>query len=334
MSKKIAIFYTGEPRTIYKTIKYFKNNILINDNYHVFALLQSSNEDENIKKLLYENISNNLKTLNFFDKDELKWKEIREDLLSKINLSVGWKNYLRNSGSMLEYYQLYLAFKDMEKYENENIFYYDYILKIRCDNIIVKPILFDWINYNKEKIYDMLNNIKLKYNFNSIIDYKLISIFMNTLYNNQRLEVAMDFCSTNYKWAKEYSKTDSLKNLFNHQNEKEFIDDFYNYFKDEKYCIIFRTNNIYFMNRKNFEPVHTLAFNYGKYRDNDIEDNYWFNAESQFVKCLRYYNLDVFDSTTLLEDKSICAYDNSNYFDSNNELITNSPNFMFFVCRS
>ena len=30
--KKIAVIYTGEVRTIEKTIKYFKQNILLNDN--------------------------------------------------------------------------------------------------------------------------------------------------------------------------------------------------------------------------------------------------------------------------------------------------------------
>ena len=31
-----------------------------------------------------------------------------------------WKNYLRNSGSMIEYYQMYLAYYSMSKYEKEN----------------------------------------------------------------------------------------------------------------------------------------------------------------------------------------------------------------------
>ena len=43
MNKKIAVIYTGEVRTIEKSIQYFKENVIINDNYHVFAILQTNN---------------------------------------------------------------------------------------------------------------------------------------------------------------------------------------------------------------------------------------------------------------------------------------------------
>ena len=38
---KIAVIYTGEVRTIETTIDKFKENVLLNDGMHVFAILQS-----------------------------------------------------------------------------------------------------------------------------------------------------------------------------------------------------------------------------------------------------------------------------------------------------
>jgi uncharacterized protein YfbU (UPF0304 family) len=40
---KVAIIYTGETRTIESTLGHFKKNVLLNNNYHVFAIVQSDN---------------------------------------------------------------------------------------------------------------------------------------------------------------------------------------------------------------------------------------------------------------------------------------------------
>ena len=60
--KKIAIIYTGESRTIETTIQTFKEHILLNENYHVYAVLQSSNT-ELTEQLVRKNMNNNLKLL-------------------------------------------------------------------------------------------------------------------------------------------------------------------------------------------------------------------------------------------------------------------------------
>ncbi len=335
MNKKIAIFYTGEPRTIFKTIKYFKNIVLKNDNYHVFAVLQKTNNYQDIKKLIFDNFNNNLKKLEWFIKDDEEWIQKRDYIVNKIErMEDRWKNYIRDSGSIIEYYQMYLAYKNMENYEKENNIKYDYIFKIRCDNIITQSIHFDWIDYDKEFIKNYLYEIKNKFNIDSIINYKLISIFMNTIYHFNRLNSVENYTIANFKWVKpNYMMTDELKRILNINNEDDFLNEFYEYFKNEKYCFIFRTNNIYFMNRTHFHPIHILYENYAQIRFDDNEDHYWFNAESQFVKCLKINNIDVFDSCTQIEEKSLYEYNNQNYFNENEELKLNDPNILFFICR-
>ena len=43
---KIAIFYVGELRTYETTIKLFKQNVLLNENYHVFSVIQSNGTND------------------------------------------------------------------------------------------------------------------------------------------------------------------------------------------------------------------------------------------------------------------------------------------------
>ena len=132
---KVAILYTGESRTIETTIQYFKNNVLLNNNYHVFALVQSDNIDYH-HQIIMNAIGSHIKNLQWFDKNDQTWLQIREDLLQKINIPENWKNYLNNSGSMIEYYQMYLAYQALEKYETENNIKYDFVLRMRTDVIL------------------------------------------------------------------------------------------------------------------------------------------------------------------------------------------------------
>lgn len=69
---------------------------------------------------------------------------LRETQLQKMNNCQDWIiNYLRNSGSMIEYYQMYLAYKSLEEYENNNNIQYDYVLRFRTDTVIKDKLDFD-----------------------------------------------------------------------------------------------------------------------------------------------------------------------------------------------
>jgi hypothetical protein len=113
MTLSIAIIYTGELRTIEKTIHYFKKNILEANpsiQVDVFAILQNKPEMEG---WIRGHMGEHLKSLEWFDKADPTWKTIQKQLLSNMNIYQEWKDYLENSGSMIEYYQLYLAYSNM-----------------------------------------------------------------------------------------------------------------------------------------------------------------------------------------------------------------------------
>jgi hypothetical protein len=178
-TKKIAIIYTGLVRTIEKTIKYFKENVLIDENRHIFAVLQSDNI-EYFDNFLKENVGENLKSLKWLNNNDDIWINIREQLLSNMSVDEYWKHYLRTSGSMIEYYQMHLAYQDIKKREIEGNFKYDFILRTRCDIILTEPIYFNWEeHYSNSKIkflfYDIVKNI----NNNPISDNITLNITTN-----------------------------------------------------------------------------------------------------------------------------------------------------------
>ena len=142
--KKIAIIYTGESRTIETTIKTFKDHILLNENYHVYAVLQSSNT-ELTQQLVKTHMNNNLKSYENFNKDDFCWNVIQDNLLNIIKTNHFWYEYLKHkSGSMIEYYQMYLAYQKIVDYEYRENFKYDYVIRIRSDVIITHHIYVDW----------------------------------------------------------------------------------------------------------------------------------------------------------------------------------------------
>lgn len=321
--KKIAIIYTGEVRTIEKTIKYFKQNVLLNENVHVFAVLQSNNIDY-FEKIVKDQVENNLKSLIWLNKNDDTWVNIRENLLENIYLISHWKEYLRNSGSMIEYYQMYLAFNEITKFESEENFQYDYIMRIRCDVVLSHPIYFNFDNYTIESVKEFLNEIKNKKNLDTILSYEILSIFMNTFYYKNRLncdDLSFDI----------YPSSESYYNIFNLNNEEEFIKNVYEYLMKGNYLITIRSNQIYFIKRCYFEPISILGITYGcAHIMNNNE--YWFNAESQLKQICIKNKIDVFNSITILEEKSLYEYNELNYIE--NGQLKDTCDFLFFVMRN
>ena len=92
----VAILYTGEFRTCFKTMQYTKQNILLNDDVHVFATIQNANTNE-CNEFITTNFGLNLKSLIHFNKSETLWNSIQDELLNKMSLPINTTiyNYLK-----------------------------------------------------------------------------------------------------------------------------------------------------------------------------------------------------------------------------------------------
>ena len=317
---KIAIMYTGESRTIETSICHFKNNVLLNNNYHVFAVVQSDNVEHH-NHIIRDTLGENLKNLEWFDKDNTSWINIRENQLQKMCLTDRWKDYLKNSGSMIEYYQMYLAYQALEKYETEHNIKYDFVLRFRTDTVLKDSINFDTI-FEKTYVKNILYKIKDHLNSNTIISEEILDLFMNSFYSENRIFYK------NFDPPKKIV-TDRFNKLLEISDEDQFIEELIYYLKNGDYVISFRKNVIYFLRRKLMNYIHVLGITYGDYLD-DTND-FWFNAESQLENICTENNIDKFNSTTELEGNSLYNYHHSNYFDENGEI--KQDNYSFFIKR-
>ena len=313
----IAVIYTGEDRTICDTLSYFKKNVLLNNNVHVFSVIQTNNIDS-IQKLIKLHMGDNLKSCEWFNKNDSVLNSIMYKLVTNMDIDNKTKDYLLNSGSIIEYYQLWLGYIAMTGKENKEKFKYDYVIRYRTDIVINKAIDFTWLDMTADEIKRRMDIIYTITNNKDV--EKNVIYFMNSLIDFDRMDniIASSDCIVN-------NNSLDIQNLMN-DNNKKFINNLKKYIKSGRYIITLRKNLFYMIRRDLFSIIPTLGICYGTYKD---DGDYWWNAESQFQKLLTEQNITIFNSTTDIEDKSLYAYEKNNYYDSDNCLKLNSDFFVF-----
>jgi len=334
---KVAIFYTGEMRTINKCFEYFKNNVLINENVHVFATLQTHPYTEKYNQSVLErNLNEHLKSLKWFrNEDDEEYTSIRDKLINEAfflyenqiySFPDQLKDYLKNSGTIAETYQYYLSYLEMKKYENIHNFKYDYIIRIRSDIIITKKIDFSFLDLSNEDILKRLVYIRYLIFESDIMSIKCLKYFMISLIDENRVKANLN-------------DTDCFLNNNNELEKINNIEQLQNYIKYGKYILTIRKNLFFIIKRNLFEPIHDLALKYCKMNDNinGVFDKYFWNGETQFQRNLFYNNITQFNSCALLEDKSLYNYDSREYFikekETEKEILNEKNNIFLFICR-
>jgi hypothetical protein len=336
---KVAIFYTGEMRTINKCFEYFKNNVLINENVHVFATLQTHPYTEKYNQsVLEKNLNEHLKSLKWFrNEDDEEYTSIRDKLINEAfflyenqiySFPDQLKDYLKNSGTIAETYQYYLSYLEMKKYENIHNFKYDYIIRIRSDIIITKKIDFSFLDLSNEDILKRLVYIRYLIFESDIMSIKCLKYFMISLIDENRVKANLN-------------DTDCFLNNNNELEKINNIEQLQNYIKYGKYILTIRKNLFFIIKRNLFEPIHDLALKYCKMNDNinGVFDKYFWNGETQFQRILFYNNITQFNSCALLEDKSLYNYDSREYFiteketETEKEILNEKNNIFLFICR-
>ena len=324
-TKRIAIIYTGLTRTIESTIAHFKENVLLNSspNRHVFACLQLPNKDDLVISEFYdafvkEHLGESLKSIQWFDQEESDWCRIKESALRDIQVSDYWKDYLRTSGSIVEYYQMYLVYQQIVAYEKANGIQYDYIMRTRCDIVLVHPIFFDWDTYT-------VNDIKSQPLLKFPVSKENLLLFMNSFYYCPRAD------SDIIKHYDDHIVSLELQHLLQITDETEFFEKFHEYFVTGKYMVTLRKNLVYFIKRQYFAPISELGITYGTRVL--PKKSHWFDAESQLQTICVQNGLDIFDSTAELEGQSLYNYLETNYYDTSTGELIRSPCTMFFIKR-
>ena len=294
---KVAILFTGALRTIKKTIRYFKCNLLLNENVHVFACLQNDTHDssEQLEAWLKSEIGTHLKSLQWFKINEHShWVTTRNNLVDNLPCADNWKDYLKNSGSILEYYQLYLAYLKMCDFEAQDS-RYEYIIRSRTDTIFAQPIDFHWLKWSDDDVQRRLQKINDELHLSNIPDIpqNKLNYFMNTIISDKLIN------SIQVLWTKYLPASNSTPKNASELNK---------FIKEGRYILTIRANNLYVVRREYFQMIPTLSFIYGHLRS-PYNDEYWFNAENQFRSACFHSGLTIFDYNSGYEDESLYNYD-------------------------
>jgi hypothetical protein len=318
---KVAILFTGALRTIKKTIRYFKQNLLLTPDVDVFACIQN---DTNMSDLEWEEwirqeMGEHIKNIEWFSiTQHTEWISIREKLISNLYITDNWKNYLRNSGSLIEYYQLYLAYIKMCNYEDRNQ-RYKYIIRSRTDTIFSKPVDFHWLNWTDTEVQERIDRINSELTLSNITvnPENTLSYFMTTILSNKLIPNIQNILPQYIPSSNTYIPSNATE-----LNE---------YIKSGQYILTIRANNLYIISREFFNFIPTISFVYGLLKS-PYNNDYWFNAENQFQAACYFSNLDVFDYNSLFEDKSLYEYDEKRYFDLDYNIL--NPHMLYCLVRN
>ena len=306
---KVAVIFTGALRTIKKTMKYFKKNV---ENVDVFACLQN---DTNILDSEYElwiksELGDHLKSITWFSIDDDFIKH-RDKIINNMNISSSVSNYLKNSGSIIEYYQLQLAYMNMVSYERNNK--YDYIIRLRTDTVFGKPIDFHWLHWTDSEVHLRVEKIKqeLVESHIEVNDYNIVNYFMNTIISDS-----------------------IIPNIYNikaniiQRGVLPTISDLNNYIKNGSYILTLRKNLLYIVKRDLFYTVPFIGTMYGSHHGSN---DHWWDSESQFQAVCYNSGLTIYDYYYNYDDNSLYNYNEYNYFDLNYDIL--NPYMLYCIVR-
>jgi len=317
---KVAVLFTGALRTIKKTIRYFKENVLLNSDVHIFVCVQNDTDTPDIEwnEWITKEMGQNVKNIEWFNiTQHPHWLQNREYLLSNMAIGEHHKHYLRNSGSMIEYYQLQLAYIKMTNYELLNNFKYDYIIRTRTDTVFAKPIDFHWLNWSDNDVKNRIELVRKELVESNITasHENIIRYFMNTLLSDTLINNIYKLTGSFYQ------NRDSLPSL----------DNLNNYIKNGAYILTFRSNLLYVVKRDLFYLIPSLGTMYGFLLSDKTDPSYRWNAESQFQAACYNSNLTIFDYSAEYDEKSLYEYDEKKYFDTEFNIL--NPHMVYCLVR-
>jgi len=308
---KTAVLFTGALRTVKKTVRYLKQHLLLHPEVHVFACLQNTTSDttEMWNVWFRTVLGSHCISITWMDQTVIsQWEPQRERLLHSMSISENWKNYLRNSGSMIEYVQLQYAYLAMCNYEQLLGFQYDYVIRARTDTVIAKPMDFHWLRWTDAEVEQRMNTIRQKLVEEGMDSgpTSVFSYFMSTVLSDDVIPNLKQLLVA-YLPSHHASKSDVPST--SQQMMK--------YLRKGKYILTMRKNLIYVVRRSFFHMIPALASLYGTFRS-PYSDDCWFNAECQFQGACYYSGLSSHEYSTAFEELPIEqreAWNERDYFD-------------------
>jgi hypothetical protein len=190
----------------------------------------------------------------------------------------------------------------MKEYEKANGFQYDFVVRLRTDVAVCRPLDFS-VFHNPMERWNQVG--------------KSLSHFMGSIFSLERI-LSKDIIEINSNVALN-SNSIGISNIIER------------YVEEGNYLMTIRKNVFYVGKRNVFDKIAELGTTYGQWKNVEKYEN-WFDAESQLEILCEQSEIDVFDSMSYLEGESLYRYQRENYFDGSGELLDNSTLFCF-ICR-
>lgn len=306
---RVAVIVTGALRTIKSTARFLLDNVARPNDAHVFACVQNdtSAPDEEWTTWLKSTLGPHLQSVHWYaEHTHTEWPALQARLVASLPVPDGWKRYLTNSGSMLEYYQLYLAYLTLCDAEKASGAPYDFVVRVRTDSIFATPVDFRWLRWSDEECrarWDRVAALLTDGGDGGNGDGNdtpppatnaVLEAFMATLLSDASARNVRNL-------VQGFSVTENVAVPISR-------DTVHSYLHTGRYILTFRRNNLYVVRRSLFSLIPTaLALAYGTFHTpvRPSEAPYWFNAENQFQGACRAAGLDIFDYDTDLENSSV-----------------------------
>jgi hypothetical protein len=250
------------------------------------------------------------------------WLAHRDLQLQHLPLDAGWKGYLRNSGSMIEYFQLQLAYMKMVQQEMEGGFRYEYVVRARTDSIYAKPVDFHWLDWTEEEVGVRMRAVEEEMRLSQldVSGTEKLKAFLCTVWSDDLIPT-LAFLMT------EFVPSPVEREV---AWEAAAVRD---YLHRGRYILTIRKNNLYVVRRDLFHLIPTLGTMYGFMRS-PIADSYWFNAEGQFRDACYYSGVSLFEYSSAFEEKSLAyphQWNEADFFDLQGECV--NPRMVYCVVR-
>jgi hypothetical protein len=271
---KVCVLFTGAYRTFDKTYKHILDNILKPNSAKAFILCeteQSQMEFENLIRTRWDEYVGSVKGLQTTRTSE--FNNIIEYLFkskpglsnTKLNEHGFNQDYLKNSGSILEYYQFMKCYELMLEYERINNVKFDIIIRSRLDLIITQPLnLLDFFN-------KIDNNLLAKYKED---------VYIRSLGNEN---MAKELSDNKVVKLFEYEPFRKSNTIFDISATLKKIN-------ENKQIWTFYCNWIWIAKRHTMDLLYSFIYFYGHFLSNKRD---YFNSENQFFDYLNYHNCEI-----------------------------------------
>lgn len=275
---KVCVLFTGAYRTFDKTYKYILDNILKPNSAKAFVLCETEYSFTEFEEIFKNRWGDHVGSVQALKNSRTKeFNDIMEYLFkSKSGLSNYYLNqhgfnqdYLKNSGSILEYYQFMKCYEQMLEYERQHCIKFDIVIRSRFDMILTQPL-------NLSKFFTEVNS--------DLLDKYGEDIYIRSLGNENMAKLLSDNKMVKLFEYEPFRKNSNEHNMYNMSNTLKKIN-------ENKQIWTFYCNWIWIAKRHTMDILHPFIYFYGHFLSNKRD---YFNSENQFFDYLKYHNCEIF----------------------------------------